>query len=79
MGQFKIGIIADMLRMPFAESMEQCARMGADGVQIYAVSEEMLSASEEELKRRKKIIQACRFPPSAAIWADMALPDGTRM
>ena len=57
MGQFKIGIIADMLRMPFAESMEQCARMGADGVQIYAVSEEMLSASEEELKRRKKIIQ----------------------
>ncbi len=57
MGQFKIGIIADMLRMPFAESMEQCARMGADGVQIYAVSKEMLSASEEELKRRKKIIQ----------------------
>ena len=57
MSQFKIGIIADMLRMPFAESMEQCARMGADGVQIYAVSEEMLSASEEELKRKKKIIQ----------------------
>lgn len=57
MGQFKIGIIADMLRMPFGESMEQCARMGADGVQIYAVSEEMLSASQEELKKKRKIIQ----------------------
>lgn len=57
MSQFKIGIIADMLRMPFAESMEQCARMGADGVQIYAVSEEMLSASEEELKQKSRIIR----------------------
>lgn len=57
MSQFKIGIIADMLRLPFAESMEQCARMGADGVQIYAVSEEMLSASEEELKKMKTIIR----------------------
>lgn len=57
MSQFKIGIIADMLRMPFAESMEQCARMGADGVQIYAVSEEMLTASEEELKKKSRIIQ----------------------
>ncbi len=56
MSQFKIGIIADMLRMPFAESMEQCARMGADGVQIYAVSKEMLSASEEELKKKSKVI-----------------------
>lgn len=57
MSQFKIGIIADMLRMPFAESMEQCARMGADGVQIYAVSKDMLSASEEELKKKSKVIR----------------------
>ena len=57
MNQFKIGIIADMLRMPFAESMEQCARMGADGVQIYAVSEEMLTASDQELKKKSRIIR----------------------
>lgn len=57
MSQFKIGIIADMLRMPFAESMEQCARMGADGVQIYAVSEEMLTASDQELKKKSRIIR----------------------
>jgi len=38
---FKIGIIADWLRLPFKDSMEACARMGADGVQLYAVEGEM--------------------------------------
>ena len=41
MSSFKIGIIADWLRLPFKESMEKCAQMGADGVQLYAVEGEM--------------------------------------
>lgn len=41
MKRFKIGIISDWLRLPFRESMEKCAQLGADGVQIYAVSGEM--------------------------------------
>ncbi len=40
-GNFKIGIIADWLHQPFAQSMETCAKMGADGVQVYAVDGEM--------------------------------------
>lgn len=41
MNNFKIGIIADWLRLPFRESMEKCAQLGADGVQLYAVEGEM--------------------------------------
>jgi sugar phosphate isomerase/epimerase len=39
--RFPIGIIADCLRLPFREGIEACARLGADGVQLYAVSGEM--------------------------------------
>lgn len=41
MSEFSIGIIADWLRLPFEESLKTCAEMGADGVQLYAVSGEM--------------------------------------
>ena len=41
MSEFSIGIIADWLRLPFEESLKTCADMGADGVQLYAVSGEM--------------------------------------
>jgi L-ribulose-5-phosphate 3-epimerase len=41
MKPFSIGIIADWLRLPFAESMRRCAELGADGVQLYAVQGEM--------------------------------------
>ena len=37
MKKWKIGVIADCLRLPFAESMTACAKLGADGVQMYAV------------------------------------------
>lgn len=35
--EFKIGIISDMLRLPFKESIMKCAQLGADGIQLYAV------------------------------------------
>ena len=41
MSEFSIGIIADWLKLPFEESLKACADMGADGVQLYAVSGEM--------------------------------------
>ena len=41
MSEFSIGIIADWLKLPFEESLKACAEMGADGVQLYAVSGEM--------------------------------------
>lgn len=34
---FKKGIITDCLRLPFEQSVEMCAKLGADGVQLYAV------------------------------------------
>ena len=30
--EFKIGIISDMLRLPFKESIMKCAQLGADGI-----------------------------------------------
>ncbi|MDR1061762.1 MAG: sugar phosphate isomerase/epimerase [Clostridiales bacterium] len=39
--RFPIGIVADCLKLPFREGVEACARLGADGVQLYAVSGEM--------------------------------------
>lgn len=38
---FKIGIISDWLKMPFADAMKTCSELGANGVQMYAVSGEM--------------------------------------
>ncbi len=35
--EFKIGIISDMLRLPFKESIMKCAQLGADSIQLYAV------------------------------------------
>lgn len=56
MGKFSLGVIADSLRLPFRESLEKCAALGADGVQLYAVSGEMapeaLSAADRAEKRR---------------------------
>lgn len=59
MSKFKIGIMADSLNLPFRESIEKCARLGADGVQLYAVSGEMSPANMTKTDRgeKKKIIK----------------------
>lgn len=54
MKKFPIGIIADWLRLPFAQSMEACAGMGADGVQLYAVEGEMAPENLSAAARREK-------------------------
>ncbi len=54
MKQFPIGIIADWLRLPFAESMAACAKMGANGVQLYAVEGEMAPENLSAAARKEK-------------------------
>ena len=46
----KIGIMSDSLRLPLYESLEKSRALGADGVQIYAVSGEM---APEQMTDRK--------------------------
>ena len=41
MSNFSIGIMADSLKLGFAESMKKARELGADGVQIYATKGEM--------------------------------------
>lgn len=36
MGEFKIGIMLDSLRLPLREAMEKAAGLGAQGIQVYA-------------------------------------------
>ena len=59
MNPFKVGIISDWLRLPFRESMEKCARLGADGVQIYAVEGEMApeNMTASLIAQKKAIIE----------------------
>ncbi len=67
MNPFKIGIISDCLNLPFRESMEKCARLGADGVQIYAVSGDMSpeNLSHADIVERRNIIEGCGLTVSA--------------
>lgn len=46
MATFSVGVMADSLRLPFAQSLSKCRELGADGVQLYAVEGEM--APEEQ-------------------------------
>jgi sugar phosphate isomerase/epimerase len=54
MKNFQIGIISDWLRLPFAQAMEKCAQLGADGVQIYAASGEMFPENMTAAARKEK-------------------------
>ena len=67
MGGLQIGIMADSLRLPFRESIEKCAELGADGVQLYAVSGEMSpdSMTEESLYEKKSILKGYGLRVSA--------------
>lgn len=56
---FKIGIISDMLKMPFKESIKTCAKLGADGIQLYAVEGEMApeNITTEGIREHRKFIE----------------------
>ena len=67
MAEFSIGIISDWLRLPFAASMEKCAQMGADGVQLYAVDGEMApeNLTAAQIAEKRRIIEGCGLKVSA--------------
>jgi len=67
MSTFKIGIIADSLRLPFRESVEKCAELGADGVQIYAVEGEMApeNMTASQIREKRQILQGLGLEVSA--------------
>lgn len=67
MADFSIGIISDWLRLPFAASMEKCAQMGADGVQLYAVDGEMApeNLTAAQIAEKRRIIEGCGLKVSA--------------
>lgn len=60
MKDFSIGIIADCLRLPFEQSIQKCAQLGANGVQLYAVSGEMApeNMSPADIAQKRSILQA---------------------
>lgn len=59
MGTFPIGVMADCLRLPFTKSIEACARLGADGVQLYAVEGELApeNLTAEARREKRRIIE----------------------
>lgn len=67
MSAFKIGMIADCLRLPFRESIEKCREMGADGVQIYAVAGEMApeNLTPARVAGLRGVIRGCGLEVSA--------------
>ncbi len=58
-GEFKIGIISDMLRLPFKESILKCAELGAEGIQLYAVEGEMApeNLTDTDIREHRRFIE----------------------
>lgn len=67
MGAFPIGIMADSLRLPFRESLETAKRLGADGVQLYAVEGEMApeNLTTAAIAEKRDILKSCGLTVSA--------------
>lgn len=57
--RFSIGIISDMLKMPFKESIIKCSELGAQGVQLYAVEGEMApeNTTMEAIREKRRFIE----------------------
>jgi sugar phosphate isomerase/epimerase len=67
MSNFKIGIIADGLRLPFEAAMKKCAGLGADGVQLYAVEGEMApeNLTSAAIREKRRVLEDCGLSVSA--------------
>lgn len=59
MKKLPIGIIADMLQLPYRESIEACAKLGAQGVQLYAVEGELCpeNITRDSLNEKNQILR----------------------
>jgi L-ribulose-5-phosphate 3-epimerase len=67
MNTFKIGVISDLLQLPFSESMQKCAEIGANGVQLYAVEGEMApeNLSPTQIAEKRNVIKSYGLEVSA--------------
>lgn len=52
MSDFSIGVILDSFRMPFPRALETAARLGVQGIQVYATKGEMAPENMGSQKRR---------------------------
>ncbi len=52
MSAFKIGVLADSFRLPIREGLKKAADVGAEGVQVYAVSGEMAAENMDAAARK---------------------------
>ncbi len=48
--RFKIGVITDSFLLPFEEALDKAAEVGAQGIQLYVVSGEMIYSSFDDAK-----------------------------
>lgn len=55
---FKIGVLADGFRLPFEQAIAESAKLGIDGVQIYAVSGELApeNVTPAIIKEKRRIL-----------------------
>lgn len=58
MAMFSVGIMADSLHLPFAQSLSKCRELGADGVQLYAVEGEMAPEEQtpDKLAQKRRLL-----------------------
>ena len=64
---FKIGVLADGFQLPFEQAIAESAKLGIDGVQIYAVSGDLApdQVTPAILKEKKNILNAYGIKISA--------------
>ena len=64
---FKIGVLADGFQLPFEQAIAESAKLGIDGVQIYAVSGDLApdQVTPAILKEKKNILTANGIKSSA--------------
>ena len=83
MAAFSIGIMADSLQLPFAQSLKKCRELGADGVQLYAVEGEMSPEAQTPetiaLKRRLLADNGLEVSALCGDLGGMALPGPRRI
>ena len=57
--KLKVGVFVDCLCLPIREGVVKAAEMGAEGIQVYVTSGEMLAANMDSAKR-KEFVKFCQ-------------------
>ncbi|MEG1886579.1 MAG: sugar phosphate isomerase/epimerase family protein [Oscillospiraceae bacterium] len=64
---FKIGVLADGFRLPYDQAIAQAAKMGLEGVQIYAVDGDFApeNLTEQIIREKRSVLEQCGVKISA--------------